>query len=282
MATAPTLLPPGRTAVMGILNLTPDSFSDGGAHATLEQALAGARKMIAAGADILDLGGESTRPGAAPVGEQEELDRVLPALQAIRAESDIALSIDTMKPAVARAAVAAGAVIWNDVSALGGEGALQTAASLGVPVILMHMQGDPRTMQAGPAYTDVVAEVRGVLLARAKAAMDAGAPRGNIWLDPGIGFGKALAHNLALLAALPDFAALGHPLVVGASRKRFIAHLMKAARGGGGEDAQDRLGGSLAVALHAARTGAAVVRVHDVAETVQALAVQRAVAEAGR
>lgn len=275
--TGRTLLPPDRTAVMGILNLTPDSFSDGGAHATLETALAGARAMIAAGADIIDLGGESTRPGAAPVSEQEELDRVLPVLAAIRAESGVAVSIDTMKPGVARAAVAAGADLWNDVSALGGEGAVETAASLGVPVVLMHMKGEPRTMQANPVYADVVAEVRDHLLDRAGAARAAGMPRDRIWIDPGIGFGKTLAHNLALLAALPEFAALGHPLLVGASRKRFIAYLMKESRGAGGEDAKDRLGGSLAVALHAAAAGAAVVRVHDVAETVQALAVQRAI-----
>lgn len=276
------LLFPGRPAVMGILNLTPDSFSDGGDHATLDRAVAGARAMIASGADIVDIGGESTRPGAQPVGEAEELDRVLPVIAAIRAESDVAISIDTMKPDVAREAVAAGADIWNDVSALGGEGALEAAAALNAPVILMHMQGEPRTMQDSPRYDDVVREVGAYLRARAEAAMAAGVARGNIWVDPGVGFGKALPHNLALLAATRAFAASGFPLVVGASRKRFIANLMKAARGGGGEDAKDRLGGSLAVALHAAANGAAVVRVHDVAETVQALAMQRAIAEAGR
>jgi dihydropteroate synthase len=271
---ARTLLPEGRTAVMGILNLTPDSFSDGGAHISVDAALKAARAMIAAGADIIDLGGESTRPGAQPVSAQGEMDRVLPVLAEIRAESDIALSIDTMKPDVARAAMQAGADLWNDVSGLRGEGALETAAALNAPVVLMHMQGDPRTMQKNPQYADVAREVREFLLERADAAMQAGVARANIWLDPGIGFGKALGHNLALLAATSEFASLGFPLLVGASRKRFLAAI-----GPGGEDASDRLGGSLAVALHAAACSAAVVRVHDVAETVQALSVQRAIAK---
>ncbi len=274
-------LPSGRPAVMGILNLTPDSFSDGGDHAAPDRALASARAMIAAGADILDIGGESTRPGAQPVDAQQEMDRVLPVIAAIRAESGIPLSIDTFKPEVARAALAAGADIWNDVMALRVQGAPETAAELGAPVILMHMQGEPRTMQEAPHYDDVAPEVRDYLLARAEAAMAAGVARENIWLDPGIGFGKTLAHNLALIRALPDLAAHGFPLVFGASRKRFIAAIMEAQDGAAAPDARARLGGSLAAALYAGAQGAAVLRVHDVAETVQALAVQRAIQEAG-
>ncbi len=257
---------------MGILNLTPDSFSDGGENATLKAALAHAWAMIAEGADMLDLGGESTRPGAAPVDAEAELARVLPALRAIRAESDIPISVDTMKPEVARAAMAAGADIWNDVTALGADGAPETAAELGAPVILMHMQGEPRTMQKAPHYDDVVAEVRDFLTARAEAAMAAGLKREKIWIDPGIGFGKTLDHNLALIRATAALAETGFPLVFGASRKRFIAAIDPKA-----QEAQQRLGGSLAAALAAARGGAAVIRVHDVAETVQALAVQRAI-----
>jgi dihydropteroate synthase len=263
--------------VMGVVNVTPDSFSDGGRFAALPAALAHARALVAAGADILDIGGESTRPGAEAVPEAEELARVLPLIEAIRAESDLPISIDTLKPGVARAAVAAGATLWNDVSALGGEGAVETAAALGCQVVLMHMQGEPRTMQDGPAYTDVVAEVCDRLAARAEAAAAGGVARGRIWLDPGIGFGKRLEHNLALLANLDRLVALGYPVLLGVSRKRFIRALDATA-----DDPYDRLGGSLAAALHGAASGVAAVRVHDVRETVQALKVRRAIEEQRR
>ncbi len=266
----------GRPLVMGVVNVTPDSFSDGGRHLGADAARDHALAFLEAGADILDIGGESTRPGAAPVGEAEELDRVLPAIEAIRAERpEAAISIDTMKPAVARAAVGAGAGMWNDVTALGGEGALETAAELQCAVCLMHMQGAPQTMQAAPRYDNVVAEVAHVLGQRAGAAISAGVARQAIVLDPGIGFGKTLAHNLALMAALEQFTGFGFPVLFGASRKRFIAALDETAA-----DAEDRLGGSIAAALHAARAGAAIVRVHDVRETVQALKVQAAILSA--
>lgn len=258
---------PGGPLVMGILNLTPDSFSDGGAWAgaaALEHALA----MLAAGADIIDVGGESTRPGAAPVGQAEEIARVVPMIQAIRAASEAAISIDTMKPAVAEAAVNAGADIWNDVAALTAPGALEMAARLDVPVIVMHMRGEPRTMQEAPAYEDVVKEVSGYLAGRVAAAQAAGV-RG-IWVDPGLGFGKTLPHNLALLTASARLQReTGRPVLIGASRKSFIGKI-------DGSEVANRLGGSVAAALLAAQTGAGMVRVHDVAETVQALKVWRA------
>ena len=257
---------------MGIINVTPDSFSDGGRHDSTAAAIAHGRKLIADGADILDIGGESTRPGAAAVSADEEITRVLPVIAGLRSIGS-PLSIDTMKPAVARAAIAAGAAIWNDVAALAAPGACETAADLGCDVVLMHMKGEPRTMQDDPRYDDVVAEVEAFLLARAEAAMAAGVAREKIWLDPGIGFGKTVAHNLALLAALPRFVALGYPILLGASRKRFIATLDPL-----GRDADARLGGSLAAALIGATAGVAALRVHDVRETVQALAVQAAVA----
>ena len=255
---------------MGIVNVTPDSFSDGGRYLGHDAALAHARRLIAEGADILDIGGESTRPGAEPVDEAEEIVRTVPLIAAIRAESPIPISIDTMKPAVARAAVAAGATIWNDVAALRfSPDAPAVAAGLGCEVVLMHMLGEPRTMQDAPRYDDVVAEVEAFLLARAAVAQAVGVARENIWLDPGIGFGKTLDHNLALLAALPRLCGHGYRVLLGASRKRFIAALDPLAK-----NADDRLGGSLAAALHGARSGVAAVRVHDLRETVQALAVQ--------
>jgi dihydropteroate synthase len=258
---------------MGIVNVTPDSFSDGGRFLDHARALAHARQLIANGADILDIGGESTRPGAAPVTEAEELARVIPLIEAIRADSDVAISIDTMKPAVARAAVAAGATIWNDVAALRfAPDAPQAAAELGCEVVLMHMLGEPGTMQDAPVYDDVVAQVEAFLLARADAAMAAGVAREKIWLDPGIGFGKTLAHNLSLLAALPRLVALGYPVLLGASRKRFIAAIDPL-----GAAAEARLGGSLAAHLVGAAAGVAAVRAHDVRETAQALAVWEAV-----
>ena len=257
---------------MGILNLTPDSFSDGGRFCHLDAALAHARRLIAEGADILDIGGESTRPGAAPLSEAEELARVVPVIEAIGAQSDIPLSIDTMKPAVARAAVAAGATMWNDVTALRWTAdSLAVAADLGCDMVLMHMQGEPATMQAAPRYGDVVAEVVAFLAARAAAAEGAGAARDKIWLDPGIGFGKTAAHSLTLLRGLGRLIELGYPVVLGASRKGFIRAVDPSAASPG-----DRLGASLAVALAGARAGVAMLRVHDVRETVQALAAQAA------
>jgi dihydropteroate synthase len=263
-----------RPLVMGIVNVTPDSFSDGGRFADPSAALAHARALISAGADMLDIGGESTRPGAAAVAQAEEAARVVPLIAAIRAESDIALSVDTLKPAVARAAVQAGASVWNDVSALGGEGAIEIAAGLGCEVVLMHMQGEPRTMQQSPRYADVVAEVLDHLSGRAEAAMAGGVARERIWIDPGVGFGKTAEHNLVLIAQLDRFVALGFPVLLGVSRKRFIQALDP-----GAVDPYDRLGGSLAAALWGARAGVAAVRVHDVRETVQALRVWRAIEE---
>lgn len=255
---------------MGVLNVTPDSFSDGGRFTGVEAALAQARVLVAAGADWLDVGGESTRPGAQAVPEAEELARVAPVITALRAEFDTPLSIDTRKPAVARAAIAAGASLWNDVTALtGAPDSLSAAAELGTPVVLMHMQGEPATMQAAPTYGNVVTEVVAWLLARAEAAMAAGVAREAIWLDPGIGFGKRLEHNLALLAHLDQLVALGFPVLLGASRKHTVRQIDPTAVA-----PLDRLAGSLAMALQGARCGVAAVRVHDVRETVQALKVQ--------
>jgi dihydropteroate synthase len=262
--------------VMGVLNMTPDSFSDGGTLHDPDAGLARARTMIAAGADILDVGGESTRPGAAPVAAEAEIDRVVPLIRAIRAEGPIAISIDTMKPEVARAAVAAGATMWNDVAALRAPGALETAAELGCEVVLMHMQGEPGTMQREPRYDDVVAEVADFLVARAAAAMAAGVQRDRIWLDPGIGFGKhMIRHNLPLLASLSRIVGLGFPVLLGASRKSFIGAVDE------GAAPHARLGGSIAAALAGAAAGVAAVRVHDVRETAQALRVWQAIAQAG-
>ncbi len=261
-----------RPQVMGIVNVTPDSFSDGGRLATVEAAVAHGLRLAAQGADILDIGGESTRPGAEPVAPDEEIARVLPVIAGLRARWAGPISIDTMKPEVARAAVGAGATIWNDVTALGGPDSAAVAAELGCDVVLMHMRGEPRTMQADPRYDDVVAEVTDWLTARAATAMAAGVARARIWLDPGIGFGKTAAHNLALTAGLERLVASGFPVLYGASRKRVIQAIDPSATGAG-----DRLGGSLALALEAARRGAAILRVHDVRETVQALAVQAAV-----
>jgi dihydropteroate synthase len=263
---------------MGVVNVTPDSFSDGGRHFDPAAALAQARRLIAEGADLLDVGGESTRPGAASVDEAPEIARVVPLIAAIRAESPTPVSIDTMKPAVVRAAVAAGATMWNDVTALRhAPDSLAVAAELGCEVVLMHMQGQPATMQAEPHYDDVVGEVAEFLAGRAEAAMAAGVAREKIWLDPGIGFGKhMIRHNLPLLNGLEAIVALGFPVLLGASRKSFIG-----AVDGGGRAAGERLGGSIAAALWGAQAGVAAVRVHDVRETVQALRVWAAI-QAGR
>ena len=267
---------PARPLVMGVVNVTPDSFSDGGRFVAPDAACEHALTLLDQGADWLDIGGESTRPGADPVSETEEMDRVLPVIEAIRAARPGALiSIDTIKPGVAGAAIGAGAALWNDVSALRTDGAPEMAAGLGRPVCLMHMRGEPRTMQDAPRYDDVVTDVARFLGQRAGAAIAAGVAREHLLLDPGIGFGKTLAQNLALLGALEHFAGLGFPILVGASRKRFIAGIDHTAG-----EASDRLGGSLAVALYAARAGVAMVRVHDVRETVQALDVQAAILDA--
>ena len=263
--------------VMGIVNVTPDSFSDGGRWTTAKRAVEQAMRLVEQGADVLDIGGESTRPGADPVTEAEEIERVAPVIAGVRARWGGPISVDTMKPGVARAAVAAGATMWNDVTALThASDSAAVAAELGCDVVLMHMKGEPRTMQADPRYDDVVGEVRDYLAARAEAAMAAGVAREKIWLDPGIGFGKTLAHNMALTARLDALVGLGFPVLYAASRKRTIQAVDATA-----VEAGDRLGGSLALALEGARRGARMVRVHDVRETVQALKVQAAVASAG-
>jgi dihydropteroate synthase len=262
--------------IMGIVNVTPDSFSDGGCFIDPAAAIAHAHALIADGADILDIGGESTRPRAESVPEAEEIARVVPVIAAIRAVSDLPISIDTMKPAVARAAMAAGATIWNDVTALSwSPESPAVAAELGCLVVLMHMKGRPADMQDNPQYDDVVAEVCDCLVARAEAAIAAGVRREAIYLDPGIGFGKTAAHSLTLLANLDRIVALGFPVVLGVSRKSFLRAAAPAAR-----TANDRLAGSLAAALAGARAGAAILRVHDLRETRQALAVEAAISAA--
>ncbi|WP_332658609.1 dihydropteroate synthase [Brevundimonas sp.] len=265
--------------VMGIVNVTPDSFSDGGRLADVGAAVAHGLSLVGQGADILDIGGESTRPGAEPVAADEEIARAIPVIEGLRAAGwRGALSIDTMKPEVARAAVAAGATMWNDVSALRfSDDAPDVAAELGCDVVLMHMEGTPQRMQADPRYADVVVEVVDWLIGQATEAMAAGVARERIWLDPGIGFGKTADHNLALTAHLDRLAATGFPVLYGSSRKRTILSVDPTAT-----DPADRLGGSLSLALEAARRGAAIIRVHDVRETVQALKVQAAVADASR
>ena len=256
------------TRVMGVVNVTPDSFSDGGRFAAAEDAVAHGVDLWRAGAWILDVGGASTRPGAAVVSEEVELGRVLPVIAGLAERTDALLSIDTSKPAVARSAVAAGAHLVNDVTGLRQPEMRELVADLGVPAIAMHMQGEPRTMQEDPSYRDVVAEVESFLLRQAAAAEEAGVP--SIILDPGIGFGKTVEHNLALTRATERLAGHGRPLLLGASRKRSIGAIT------GEERADRRDPGSLAWHLYAARAGAALVRVHDVAAHVQALAVWRA------
>ncbi|WP_216351883.1 dihydropteroate synthase [Brevundimonas sp. LM2] len=262
---------------MGILNVTPDSFSDGGLHASAESGLAQAMRLIGDGADILDIGGESTRPGAEPVSADVEIARTIPVIAAVHARWHGPISIDTMKPEAARAAMAAGATIWNDVTALTfSPDSPAVAADLRCEVVLMHMLGEPRSMQVEPRYDDVVAEVSAYLVERARVAEAAGVARHRITLDPGVGFGKTIEHNLALIAGLGTLADTGYPVLMGASRKRMIRNIDPSA-----VEAGDRLGGSLAISLDAARRGAAIVRVHDVRETVQALAVQAAITAAG-
>ncbi len=260
-----------RPRVMAILNVTPDSFSDGGAHAGVDAAVAHGLRLAEEGADILDIGGESTRPGAPPVALDEELARTIPVIEALATRVAIPISIDTSKPDVMRAAVAAGAGLINDVRALTTAGALDAAAELAVPVVLMHMQGEPGSMQISPHYDDVVSEVRSFLAQRMFACEMAGIDRRRILIDPGFGFGKTLDHNLALLAQLRRLTELGVPVLAGLSRKRSIGELT------GRERADQRQAGSLAAALIAVQNGAAVVRVHDVAATVDALRVWSAV-----
>ena len=259
---------------MAVINATPDSFSDGGEAFARDDAVSRGRAQLAEGADILDVGGESTRPGAAPVPVDEEIRRVVPVIEALAAEGAL-ISIDSRRAEVMRVAVKAGARIINDVSALTGEGALAAAADLGVPVILMHMQGEPGTMQNNPTYSHVVTEVRDGLLARAEACRDAGIPAQDIALDPGIGFGKTVSHNLQLLAHLDDLTATGHAVVLGVSRKSYIAKVDRDV------PPAERVAGSVATAIAAWNQGVRLFRVHDVAEHRQALAVYGAIADAG-
>jgi dihydropteroate synthase len=258
--------------VAGIVNVTPDSFSDGGEHATVEAAIAHGLALAEEGADLLDIGGESTRPGADEVSVEEELRRVVPVIEALARRIPLPISIDTSKPEVMRAAVAAGAGMVNDVYALRREGALEAVAELGVPVVLMHMLGEPRSMQQSPRYDDVVAEVHRFLAERIFAAEMAGIAKKNILIDPGFGFGKTSEHNLLLLAQLERFRELGVPVLIGLSRKKTIGDIT------GRDDPHRRVHGSVAAHLIAAQRGAMLLRVHDVAATVDALTVWHAVA----
>ena len=258
-----------RPLVMGIVNVTPDSFSDGGRHFDTARAVAHGRQLLQEGADILDIGGESSRPGAQAVSAEEELRRVLPVIEALAADG-IPISVDTVKPEVMRRAVAAGAAIINDIAALRAPGALAAAAESGAAVCLMHMQGGPGTMQADPRYGDVVAEVHDFLAQRVAAAQAAGIPTERIIVDPGFGFGKRLAHNLALLRQLDRFCDLGACVLAGLSRKSMLGEIT-------GRKVSLRDTASVAAALLAARNGARILRVHDVAATKDALAVWTAV-----
>ena len=260
-----------RPLVMGIVNVTPDSFSDGGRHISAADAMAHARQLIADGADILDIGGESTRPGAAIVSEQEELDRVLHVIEGLR-DTSVPISIDTYKPEVMRAALAAGASMVNDINALQAAGALQAVAGSDAAVCLMHKKGMPQTMQEQPQYRDTVAEVTDFLRDRIAVAEAAGISRDRILIDPGFGFGKTLAHNLSLLRSLEAFHALGVPLLAGLSRKSMLGAITGRAVG-------DRMAASVAAALLAVQHGASIVRVHDVRETVDALKIWNALNE---
>ncbi len=258
-----------RPLVMGIVNVTPDSFSDGGQHLQCGAALAHAQRLIAEGADLLDIGGESTRPGAQPVSVQQETDRVLPVIEGLRG-APVPISIDTCKPEVMRAAIAAGAQMVNDINALQDAAAMHAVDSSDVAVCLMHKQGDPQTMQAQPHYQNVVAEVGGFLRERIAAAEAAGIRRNRIVIDPGFGFGKTLEHNLTLLRELDKLTELGVPVLAGLSRKSMLGALT-------GQEVANRLPASIAAALIAVQRGAAIVRVHDVRATVDALKVLQAV-----
>lgn len=251
---------------MGILNVTPDSFSDGGLWVNRDSALSHATAMARDGADLIDIGGESTRPGSAEVPVQQELDRVIPLVESVAAETGLPVSVDTSKAEVMSAAVSAGAAMLNDVYALRRGKALETAASLRVPVCIMHMQGTPRSMQHEPFYEDVCHDVLQFLLQRAQECVAAGIPSGQIVIDPGFGFGKTLQHNLQLFSCLDDFVATPYPVLVGISRKSMLGQLT-------GREVGDRMAASVSAAILAAQAGAKILRVHDVAETVDALKV---------
>lgn len=255
--------------VMGILNVTPDSFSDGGRWNTPEAAIQHANEMINAGATIIDIGGESTRPGAADVSVEEELERVLPVVEAIARRFEVFISVDTSRPAVMREAARAGAHLLNDIRALREPGALQAALDTGLPVCLMHMQGDPKTMQIQPVYTDVVAEIKQFFAEQIARCTAAGLPRAKIILDPGFGFGKNLSHNYQILARLSEFHDFGLPLLVGMSRKSMIGQVLNV-------PPEKRVTGSIACAVIAAMQGAQIIRVHDVKETVEAIRIVEA------
>lgn len=258
-----------RPQVMGVLNVTPDSFSDGGqlhkeGQLNLDKVLLRTESMLAEGAAIIDVGGESTRPGALPVSTQQEMDRVLPVVEAIAGRFDTIISVDTSSPNLMLEAAAAGAGLLNDIRALQRPGAFKAAAATGLPVCLMHMQGEPGTMQQAPVYHDVVAEVTAYLLERAEQCVHAGIARRNLLLDPGFGFGKTVEHNLALLNRLPKLVEKGYPVLVGLSRKSLIGKVL-------GREVNERLAASLALATVAANHGAKIIRAHDVAETVDAV-----------
>ena len=261
-----------RSIVMGILNVTPDSFSDGGRFDRVDRAVGHALQMVNEGADIIDIGGESTRPGARGVSEQEELDRVMPVLEVVRNAVDVPISVDTSKATVMREAVAAGASMLNDIRALREKGALEAAAELGVPVCLMHMQGQPRTMQVDPQYDDVVRDVRDFLVARARSCRVAGIAEDLLVLDPGFGFGKTPKQNMAMLANLRQFTEAGYPILAGLSRKSTLGELT-------GRGIDERMPASVAAAVIAATRGADIVRVHDVGETVDAMRIVASVRE---
>ena len=262
-----------RILVMGIVNVTPDSFSDGGRFDSLEKALAHARRLASEGANILDIGGESTRPGAAPVDARAEIERVVPVIEAVRAELDLPVSIDTMKGEVMRAAVAAGAEMINDVNGLRDPDALVAAVEAGVPTCIMHMQGEPRTMQQNPDYDDVVEDLRLFFRERIDTCLAAGMQEQNLVLDPGFGFGKSLQHNLDLLDRFGRFREFGLPLMAGISRKSMLGKIT------GREAADARGAASVAAGVLAAERGANILRVHDVAETVDAVSVIHAMRE---
>ena len=266
MSRLPGLLTSGRPLVMGILNVTPDSFSDGGKFIDLNKAVSHARQMVDGGVDIIDVGGESTRPGAAPVSVEAECDRVIPVIEAIRTETEVALSCDTSKSEVMQAAATAGIDLINDVYALRAEGATHVASTSGLPVCLMHMQGEPQTMQGNPDYENLTGEIRSFFEERIAACVAAGIERDNLILDIGFGFGKMPAHNLTLVNRLRSFLDFNLPLLVGLSRKSTIGQIV-----------DDRLTGSLAGALTALERGARIIRVHDVAETVAAVRVWRSI-----
>ena len=259
-----------KPLVMGVLNVTPDSFSDGGQHASVTSAFDHAQQMINEGAAIIDVGGESTRPGASPVSTQQELDRVIPVIEKIAANLDCVISLDSSCPQVMETAAQAGASLLNDVRAFQREGALQVAAKTGLPVCLMHMRGEPKTMQQQPHYDSVVDEVQAFLLARVEACLEAGIERNKIIIDPGFGFGKTLDHNLQLLEALAQLKVLGLPLLVGMSRKSMIGAILNNETG-------ERLYGGLALAAIAVTQGANIIRTHDVGPTSDAVAVAYAV-----